>query len=302
MKTLRPLDLIPVPSALGAPDPGTAVGPEALRRAGLATVLENAGRIARWQGPVSPSPLAPDHSQAQRWAALNRLCTELADRVGASLRERHMPVVVGGDHAIALGTWRGMAAALPGPLGLLWIDAHLDAHTPEDSATANPHGMPVALLLGDGDPPLAQPTLNPAHLCLVGARSWELPEIVRLHRYGVRVFDDGEIRQRGLGPVLAEALAIVSQGTAGFGLSLDLDVFTPQEAPGVNTPEPGGCGEEEWRSALAGLACREDCLGLELVECDGLRDSQGRTAALACRLMTALFTPQENGAAETLED
>ncbi|GAB2182144.1 arginase [Denitratisoma sp. agr-D3] len=288
---MRPIDLIPVPSALGAPDAGAAQGPAALRRAGLHTALTQAGLTATWQAPVTPPALATGHDAAQRWAALETLWSALAQRVDASLEQGHQPLVVGGDHAIAFATWRAVAARLATPMGLLWIDAHLDAHTPEDSASGNPHGMPLALLLGDGPAGTAGPVLNPAHVCLIGARSWELPEQVRLRRYGVRVVDQEEIRQRGLGPVLQEALAIVRQGTGGFGLSIDLDVFDPTVAPGVNSPVPGGQPADEWLAQLTGLALLPDCLALEIVECDGLRDRQRQdaTARLGVALAQALF-------------
>jgi arginase len=290
---MRPLDLIPVPSALGAPDAGTTEGPEALRQAGLPAALHHAGLVAHWQSPVRPHRLPEAHDEAARWSALNALCTDLSDRVSASVRGNRMPLVIGGDHAIAAGTWRGVASALHGSLGLLWLDAHLDAHTPEDSVSANPHGMPLALLLGDGPLPLAHPTLSPAHVCVVGCRSWELPERGRLLRYGVRIIDQAEIAQRGLPSVLEEALDIVSEGTAGFGLSVDLDVFDPSDAPGVNSPVSGGTSPEQWFAALQGLARHPDCRALELVECDGRRDKQGdqpgRTAALGCRLMETLL-------------
>ncbi|RTL52102.1 MAG: arginase [Rhodocyclaceae bacterium] len=284
---MRAIDLIPVPSALGAPDPGVAQGPDALRRAGLAETLQHMELKAAWQPTVNPLPAGSD--AATRWQALATLCTELSQRVAACRLQGQVPLVLGGDHAMAVGTWRGIAAHEKGPIGLLWIDAHLDAHTPEDSASGNPHGMPVALLLGDGDPPLAHPSLRPQYLCLVGARSWELPERIRLERYGVRVFDQQEIDRRGLAVVMAEAVTIVSGAAAGFGISLDLDVFASADAPGVNSPVAGGLPAEEWLAALRGLARRTDCLALEIAECDGSRDIDGRTAALACRAAAALL-------------
>jgi hypothetical protein len=146
----------------------------------------------------------------------------------------------------ATGTWSGAAAALRprGALGLLWIDAHMDAHRPHTSPSGNLHGMPLACLLGHGEPALATlagaPALAPAHVCLVGVRSYEAEEAQLLEQLGVRVFLMDEVRRRGLPAVLREAHAVVTRGTAGFGVTLDVDAVDPQEAPGVGTPAPGG--------------------------------------------------------------
>jgi ornithine--oxo-acid transaminase len=281
----RRIDVIAVPSALGAPDAGVASGPEAIRRAGLLTALHRAGRAADWVEEVQPLPVGA------RWNALTELCERLATRVATSLDSGHLPLLIGGDHAIAAGTWYGVAHALGGQLGLLWLDAHLDAHTREDSRTGNPHGMPLALLLGAGDPPLASACISPRHVCVVGARNWEAAEHDRLLRFGVRIFDDAEIGLRGLPAVMREALQRVRNGTAGFGITCDLDVFDPTDAPGVNSPAAGGRPVHEWLAALRGLAAQPDCQALEIVECDSTRDVDSRTARLAVQLVGELFAP-----------
>jgi arginase len=280
---IRQIDLISVPCALGAPDTGTAGGPDALRRAGLLAALHRCGHAAEWTTELD-APAAAD-----RWNDLAELCERLAGGVGASRRAGHLPFVVGGDHAIAAGTWRGIADSLAGPFGLLWLDAHLDSHTSADSPTGNPHGMPLALLFGEGDCRLAHACLSPQHVCIIGARSWEAEEAVRVRRLGVRVFDDAEIARRGLAAVISEALALARSGTGGFGISIDLDVFDPVEAPGVNTPAPGGQPAAAWIEVLRGLAAHPDCLAVELAECDGRRDADGATARLAVDIAGALF-------------
>lgn len=279
------IDVIPVPSGLGAPDKGVALGPEALRQAGLETALQRSGWTTQWNPPV---PVAA----GERWQALRAVCDELTARVTASLAAGRKPLILGGDHSIATGTWHGVAQQVGSPetpFGLIWLDAHLDAHTPEDSLSANPHGMPVALLLGDGDRGLAHPWLSPSRISMVGGRSWELPERVRLERYGVRVLDQAHIRRQGIAAALREALACATRETAGFGLSIDLDVFDPSEAPGVNSPSADGALPNEWLPLLNGLAARPDCLAVEIVEYDPTRDPTGATAALACRLVQTLY-------------
>lgn len=279
----RRIDLIPVPCALGAPDAGVAGGPEALRQAGLLTALHRGGSAAEWREPVEPRA-------GERWDALAGLCDRLADAVAGSLVAGHQPWVLGGDHAIAAGTWRGIARAAPG-CGLLWIDAHLDAHVPADSPSGNPHGMPLACLLGAGDARLASGALSPRHVCALGARDWEPEELARLRRFGVRVIDQAEIARAGLPEALRMAMRIVGAAPAGFGLSLDLDVFDPAEAPGVNSPAPGGLPAADWLAALAGLASRPGCLAVEIAECDPSRDVEERTARLAATLAGALRAP-----------
>ena len=138
--------------------------------------------------------------------------------------------------------------SLRGDLGLVWVDAHMDSHTPGTSHTGRLHGMPLAWLLGQDDDPLyglASGVLDPRHVCLVGVRSYEPEESERLARLGVRVYLMEEVRQRGLRRALDEALRIASQDTAGFGISIDLDVVTPEDAPGVAVPAEGGLGGAE---------------------------------------------------------
>lgn len=285
----RRLELVAVPSALGAPDFHVADGPAAIRAAGLRQALEQAG----WAAPYWRDELPA--VGMDRWDGLAELTGRLARRVAVSVAAGRQSLVIGGDHSIAVGTWRGVAEWYRQPVGLLWIDAHLDAHTPADSPTGNPHGMPVALLLGEGDPRVARACLSPRHVCLLGARNWEAAERRRLERLGVRIFDQAEIEGRGLADVLVDAIHRVSAGTAGFGVSFDLDVFDPTEAPGVCCPVAGGLPAAAWLDALRGLGSRPGCLALEIVECDPARDVGGATAALAIRLAVQLLA-REAGA------
>lgn len=275
-------ELIPVACALGAPDPGVADGPAALRRAGLAAALSADGGSPTWPAPLQPEATLP------RWDALCGLCMRVADTVAASLIAGRQPWVIGGDHAIASGTWRGVMYGSGGNFGLLWLDAHLDAHVPADSPTGNPHGMPLACLLGAGDGRLISAALSRRYVCVLGARQWEEVEMARLRRFGVRVIDDAELVRRGLAACLDEALQIVTAAPAGFGISVDLDLFDPGAAPGVCAPVPGGRPAAAWLTALAGLAARPDCCAVEIVEYDPARDIEGRTARLAVELVSAL--------------
>ena len=173
------------------------------------------------------------------------------------MREGDLPVVVGGDHTCAIGTWKGVAHALQdkGRIGLLWIDAHMDAHTPQTTETGMLHGMPVAALLGYGYPELTRIAggvrLDPNCVCLYGVRSFERGEAEFLARLGVRVFLMSEIAERGVAVTLNEAVSIVGCANGGFGITLDMDAIDPLDAPGVGTPEAGGLrGDELIRRSL----------------------------------------------------
>jgi arginase len=198
--------------------------------------------------------------------------------------------VLGGDHSCAGGTWTGVARSLDGPLGLVWIDAHMDAHTPRTSHTGRLHGMPLAWLLGEDDDPLyglGAGVLEPQHVCLVGVRSYEPEEDERLRRLGVRVVFMDEIRSRGIDSVLDEALAIATAGTDGFGVSIDLDVITPDEAPHVGTPVTGGVSSAELARALERIAGLTGLAAIELVEYSPRLDRDGSTARVAVDLLAA---------------
>jgi arginase len=216
----------------------------------------------------------------------------LALEVKAALRDRHFPVVIGGDHSCAVGTWRGVAAAYEGPVGLVWIDAHMDAHTRVTSPSGNLHGMPLSHLLGEWGGPRA---LAPGHVCQIGIRSFEPEEEALLDRLGVRVYRMQEVRARGLAAVMAEALAIATAGTRAFGVSLDIDAVDPESAPGVNTPAAEGLAPDALMDALRMAAATPGFAALEVVEYNPVVDPLGRTeelvaAALAAALPDAVFS------------
>ncbi|MET4698053.1 arginase [Constrictibacter sp. MBR-5] len=271
----------------GASDPGCAAGPARLRDADLAGRLAAAGVAAEWLADIGdpvgePSPMA----------AAADVAAQLATACGAALAVGRRPVVIGGDHSCAVGTWSGVARGLRGEgrLGLIWIDAHLDSHTPATSHTGMIHGMPVAALLGHGDPRLTgiaggMPALRPEDLCIVGARDYEPEEPEFLAGQGVRVFFAEEVRARGLPAVMDEALTRVRAGTAAFGVSLDLDAVDPGEAPGVGCRVADGLTAADLVAAVEQVRSVAEPIAWELVEFNPRRDIDGRTAALAMRLL-----------------
>ncbi|HWD23151.1 MAG TPA: arginase [Burkholderiales bacterium] len=281
----RQIELIGAAWGLGGADPGCAQAPAA-----LAPLLVE--RLARCGARAMPGPiLEPSPSERRRQLAVSKLCGLLASAVADSLRHGRLPCVLGGDHSCAGGTWTGVARALnQRELGLIWVDAHMDSHTPRTSPTGRLHGMPLAWLLGQDDDllyGLAAGVVHPRHVALVGVRSFEPEEAERLGRLGVRVFHMDEVRSRGLDAVMDDAFAIAASQTAGFGVSIDLDVVTPEDAPGVATPAAGGIGGAELARALARIGGRPDLMAVELVEYCPRLDRDGRSARVAVEALAA---------------
>ena len=280
----RQVQLIGAAWGLGGADPGCAEAPAVL--APLAARRLEACGVGTVVGPL----IAPAAGERRKTLAVSRLCGQLASAVADARREARLPCVLGGDHSCAGGTWSGVARTLDGALGLVWIDAHMDSHTPSTSHTGRLHGMPLAWLLGQADDPLyglASGVLKPEHVCLVGVRSYEPEEDERLRRLGVRVVFMDEVRARGIDAVLGEAIEIARAGTAGFGVSIDLDVVSPDEAPNVGTPVGGGVTSAELARALEHVAGEPSLAALELVEYSPRLDRDGATARVALSLLSA---------------
>ena len=291
----RKIMVIGAASGAGAPDPATAEGPDALRRYRVfhATPLQPLewDAILRVPRDAADTPLH----------AVVALAARLAAEVEAVLDAGHFPLVVGGDHSCAIGTWSGVHRALveKGPVGLIWIDAHLDSHTFATTPSGQIHGMPLAALLGHGEPTLTaidgpEPKLRPEHVCLIGVRSFEAGETALLQRLGVRVFQMDEIRRRGLPEVFEAALSIVRQGTAGFGVSVDLDALDPEEEPGVTTPVANGLCRAELAAALSRLRDDPAFVAMEIAEYNPRRD-RGRATADAAGALVEAITPRSAG-------
>ena len=283
---LRPIAIIGVASGIGASDPGCGDGPGVLEAIGVAEKLRSADRHAAWKTTISPL------EGSDKVAVVAECASRLASAVSATLTAGDFPILIGGDHSCAIGSWRGVAQALAGkPLGMLWIDAHLDSHTPDTSHSGALHGMPLACLLGVGPEKLTDGAtiLQPQHVAVIGARSFEPEEYALLKGLGVRVFFMEEIARRGLDDVMQEALTIVQNGTAGFGLSLDLDAIDPLDAPGVSTPSPSGLRAPELASVLARLRDHPGLLALEIAEYDPYRDEDGKTVSVVIELLSAVL-------------
>jgi arginase len=220
---------------------------------------------------------------------------ELAQAVVPFANEQQSFCVIGGDHSCGVATWSAVAHAnrKRGNIGLIWIDAHMDSHTPETSESKNIHGMPVAHLLGEGELSLRQildtnPKLKPEHLCLVGIRSYQKGEAELLSRLGVKIYFMEEVQQRGIDVILAEAHTIVTQNTCGYGISVDLDVIDPKDAPGVGCREPDGIEGNALIRALAKITDKK-LLGLEIAEYNPMFDEGEKTARLLIDIIKVVY-------------
>lgn len=280
----RSLSLIGAASALGCPKPGCEQGPAQLVQLGLTDSLKLKGITAHWHQIIQAS------QQDSAIHAVAELCRQLCEQVERQLSKNQFFSVIGGDHSCAIGTWNGVHQARQGkPFGLIWVDAHMDSHTPHSSHSGALHGMPLACLLGFGEPELINlstsepesktPALQPEHLCLLGVRSYEAEEAELLKTLGVRIFPMTEIEARGMKIVMAEALEI-ARSAGDFGLSIDLDALDPTLAPGVSIPEPGGLAMNNLNELLSPLAKTPGFIGMEIAEFNPLFDQQHQTARL----------------------
>lgn len=285
----RKIRIIGAASGLGAQDQGCEDGPVAFHRSQAWHELEHHPQID-W-GRMLFAGDSPGRSEITRIA---ELCRRLAGEVVQALAAGEFPLVIGGDHSIAIGTWSGVARVAGAPVGLLWIDAHLDSHTPETTYSGAVHGMPLACLLGRGDKRLLGigrpgPQVSAAHTVVLGPRSYETEEMDFLRALGVRIIESSEIAERGFSACLDEAIRIVKAAPAGFGLTLDLDAIDPGSAPGVGSPEPDGLWEGDVLAAVAHLATLPGLRAVEIAEYNPDRDWQGRTARLIAELIAEIL-------------
>lgn len=290
--------LIGAASGWGAGFRQTEGGPPALRDLGLADWLSRLGLDAQWQAMVYSSRRcgeAPPLRPPATFDLVARHAAALADAVAAAMAADGFPIVIGGDHAVAMGSWGGVARGLDHrPFGLIWLDAHLDAHTVATTPSMNAHGMSAAALLGYGHPPflaVCGGVLRPEHLCYIGVRSYEDGEMDLLRRCGVRIIAMDEVKRRGMAAAVDEALAIATRGTAGFGVTIDLDGFDPADAPGIGLKEPDGLRAAATLAALRRIGRHRRLRAVEIVEYIPEFDRGLRTAHLVRDLILGLLTP-----------
>lgn len=289
----RAVRIIGVPMDLGQAHRGVDLGPGALRYAGLLDRLQSLGYqvddIGNLAVPVRDS--LPGGAQRNFLPVIRRVCQEVYLAGQAAVAEEFIPIFLGGDHSIAIGTIGGVTHQAPA--GVLWIDAHGDFNTPESSRSGDIHGMPLATLLGKGFRELVDVGRPGAKLAaedvvLLGVRDLDGEERLRLRQSAVSVYTMRDIDERGMGTVTREALERLAHHRR-IHVSLDVDGLDPHEAPGVGTPSPGGLTYREAQLLMEILADCRKVSSLDIVEINPILDHANSTARMAVDLTASLF-------------
>jgi arginase len=284
--------LIGVPIDLGAGRRGVDMGPSAMRYTGLQARLMALGHTVRDLGnlhaPMVETGAELGSDRRLRYLApIATLCEALAEAVAGCVEAGELPIVLGGDHSLSIGSVSGSARQRS--LGLIWIDAHADFNTAETTPSGNIHGMSLAALSGRGHGLLTGlagrvPAISPAQIALVAARDIDPLEREALRGSGIHTFTMHEIDRRGMAAVMEQAIDVISRGTEGYHVSFDLDVLDPREAPGVGTPVLGGISYREAHLAMELLAQAGGLRSLDLVEVNPILDEHNATAELAVEM------------------
>jgi arginase len=285
------ISLIGVPMYLGADRLGVDLGPTAIRYAGiehrLAALGHEVSPIETVPVPSPSSPPVPGDRQKYLPEIMD-MANRLAERVECAIQTEALPMVLGGDHSIALGSVSGAAKAA-GPIGVIWVDAHGDFNTDETTPSGHIHGMILAALCGYGNRKLKSvagggPHVDPRRVVIVGARDLDAGEKLLLREAGVHVRTMADLDDRGMAEVIREAITLATDGAHGVHVSFDLDVLDPRNAPGVGTPVRGGLSLREAHTAMELIAASGKLTSLDLVEVNPLLDTCNQTAELAVEL------------------
>jgi arginase len=288
--------IIGAPCSFGASIAGVDLGPAAMRIARLRQRIAGLGYEVRDRGDLRmecPAEPPPAGEKLRYLPEIKTACELLATGVRESLEAGELPIVLGGDHSIAIGSVSGVASFYrerKQPVGLIWFDAHADMNTPETTPSGNIHGMPLAALFGRGAPELTgiegfSPKLDPRFCAHIGARDVDQGERELIRKLGMRFFTMREIDERGMSACVDEAIHIASQAPAGYHVTLDVDALDPGDAPGSGTVVRGGLTYREAHLAMEKIADAGGALALEVVEINTALDINNRTAELGVELI-----------------
>ena len=291
---------IGAPLDLGAGRRGVDMGPSAFRVADIDRKIRELGHEVTDAGDLKvsiPETQVPGDPRLKYLAEIREVCEALRDKVEQVLEGGGVPVALGGDHSIAIGTIAGVSRHFSkrgAKIGLIWFDAHGDANTAETSPTGNIHGMPLAVALGLGEPSLVElgasnPMVEGARAAVIGLRDVDSEERANLKRLGIGTFTMRDVDERGMRAVMEEAIKRASTGTAGIHVSFDMDGIDPEHAPGVGTPVPGGLSYREAHLAMEMLADTGKVVSAELVEVNPILDHRNGTAMLGVELLASLL-------------
>jgi len=295
-KAKKGVVVIGVPLAYGASMAGVELGPAALRVAKLNRRIAQLGYKVRDLGDleVEEEQTAPDPAdKLKHLREISSACDELAQKAEEVLNAGELPLILGGDHSIAIGSISGFASYCRKrneKPGLIWFDAHADMNTPETSPSGNIHGMPLAVLLGYGAPQLTSianfsPKLDPTLCVHIGARDIDHDERELVRKLGIRFMTMREIDERGMSACMDEAIAIASRGTGGYAVTFDVDVLDPGDAPGSGTLVRGGLTYREAHLGMEKVAEAGGMRSLEIVEINTALDVNNKTAELGVELI-----------------
>jgi arginase len=292
----RLVHVVGVPIDLGGGRRGVDMGPSAVRIAGLGERITAMGFRLTDKGDLSV-PIAETRavrdSRKRYVREIAQVCARLYRTVHSSYRAGALPVTLGGDHSLAVGSVAAsadVAAERGKPLGLLWVDAHGDMNTPATTRSGNVHGMPLAALLGQEPAELSRigqrfPAVRADKTVLVGLRDLDPLEKERIRASKIHVFTMQDVDARGIAWVMKRALSLAGRGTAGVHVSLDMDVCDPSIAPGVGTPVKGGLDYREAHTAMELVASSGKLVALDLVEINPVLDVRNQTAILGVELV-----------------
>jgi arginase len=283
--------IIGAPIDLGADRRGVDIGPNAIRYAGLSEQLQRLGHTVHDTGnlQVPPPGSQPIGNLRLKYVeSIVAVTEELAKQVTVTLQENLFPLVLGGDHSVALGSVAG-AARVHKNIGVLWIDAHADFNTDETTPSGNIHGMILSALAGLGNKQLTEiggwtPKINMEYIVIIGARDLDPGEQDLLRKHHIHVFTMSDIDQQGIANVMKQAIAIAGQNGNPIHVSLDMDSLDPHEAPGVGTPVRGGLSYREAHFAMELIAQTGKMISMDVVEVNSILDRENATAQLAVEL------------------
>ena len=291
---MKRITIVGVPSDYGQMRRGVDMGPSAIRYAGIHGKLQNIGHDVEDIGDIIvPRSHLEESGKLRNLNAIIQTNEQLFEMVDHVMSQKRIPVVLGGDHSIAIGTIAGVAKHVP-DLGVIWFDAHGDANTAETTPSGNIHGMSVAISLGYGQEDLVKlggytPKIKLENIVLIGIRSLDPGEKVFFRENNIRVYTMQDIDRRGMAVVMEEAIAYLDKKCSKIHLSLDPDALDPQDAPGVGTPEPGGITYREGLLAMEILAEKNIVCSVELVEVNPILDERNKTAIVGVELIGSLF-------------
>jgi arginase len=278
---VRTVDVVGVPMDLGADRRGVDMGPSAIRYAKLKESLERIGIAVNDRGNLAvpqPETASTEMQNAKYLPIIQDVCAELAEIVTSIVRAGSFPLVLGGDHSIAMGTLAGVAKGRGAMPGVIWVDAHGDINTPLSSPTGNVHGMPVHFAIE------AQ-SISAERFVFIGLRDVDEGEKRIIHERGVKAFTMSDIDRLGMSRVIDEAIAIAARGADSLHVSFDMDGIDPSEAPGVGTAVRGGISYREAHFLMEAVAASGTLGSLEITEINPILDRENQTAVLAVELI-----------------